>query len=102
MSAFVPENPPPTDDHGRWPERIHTLSQEWQHSTDKGQSARVLRELWVLVNAAVARYVRIHIQSYGHVDAEDVRDIASEKTVAYIRSLENGNRDLGALQTSQL
>lgn len=101
MSFVVPSAPNP-DDQARWPDRVLALSQAWQRSATDDQRRRILAELWTLVNAAVTRYVRLHSQSYGHVAAEDVRDIASEKAVAFIRSLENGARDLGELQSSQV
>ena len=102
MSSLAPETPSPGDEQRHWPERIHALSQEWKQSGSREHAAKVLRELWPLVNAAVARYVRLHCHSYGYVDAEDIRDIASDKSAAFIRSLENGQRDLADLKAPQL
>ena len=102
MSSPLPENHPTGDEQHRWPERIHALSGEWQQSPSPEKAAKILRELWPLVNAAVARYVRLHSRSYGHVDAEDVRDIAAEKSAAFIRSLENGGRNITDLKSAQL
>lgn len=100
--SLAPGTPPAPEDRSRWSDRIRTLSLDWRSSPTAEQRSRIVSELWVLVNTALARYVRLHSRSYGHVDPEDVRDIASEKTVAFLRNLESGTRDLGELQSSQM
>jgi RNA polymerase sigma factor (sigma-70 family) len=91
-----------SDSGSRWPDRIRSLSLAWRHAKAVDQRRRILAELLPLVNAAVARYVRLHGESVGRVNAEDVRDIASEKSVAFLRNLESGGRELADLHDAQI
>lgn len=47
-----------------------------------------MSELWLFLNTALTYYIRFHSTSYGHIDPEDARDIASEKAMVFLRSLE--------------
>lgn len=101
MSFVTPKAPLP-DDSSRWPERLRALALAWRGAGTEESRQKIASELWVLVNAAVARYVRFHIQAYGRIDPEDVRDIASEKSIAFLRNLSNGARDIRVINSSQL
>jgi RNA polymerase sigma factor (sigma-70 family) len=68
----------------RWPERLLELCRELGQTSGNSQQEHVLSALWLIANAAVSRYVRFHIQS-NQLDPEDVRDIASEKSFAFIQ-----------------
>ena len=87
---------------GPWSERTLLLCREWQAADTDEARNRILSELWVLINAVLARYVRIHSRSLGKVDTEEVRDIASEKAMAFVHNLRNGNRDADVLHASQM
>jgi len=100
--SFVAPNTPPPEDQARWPERLRTLSLAWRDAATEEARKRIASELWVLLNAALTRYIRLHTQSYGRLDPEDVRDIASEKSAAFLRNLSNGARDMREIDSSQL
>jgi RNA polymerase sigma factor (sigma-70 family) len=68
----------------RWPERLLQLCRDLRETTSIDQRNRVLGELWLLAYAAVSRYVRYHAQS-STVDPEDLKDIASEKALAFLQ-----------------
>ncbi|HET6349975.1 MAG TPA: sigma-70 family RNA polymerase sigma factor [Candidatus Krumholzibacteria bacterium] len=68
----------------RWPERLLELCRELVHASDAGQRDRVVAALWLIANAAVTRYVRFHTRT-NQLDPEDVKDIASEKSYAFIQ-----------------
>src|SRR4029079_6301416 len=53
---------------GPWSERTLSLCREWQAADTDEARNRILSELWVLINAVLARYVRIHSRSLGKVD----------------------------------
>lgn len=97
------QNPPlHTDGSGRWSARTLELCLEWQSATTDTDRNRVLAELWVLINAILSRYVRLHSKTLGMIDAEDVRDIASEKAMAFVHNLRNGGRDMGEMHVAQI
>lgn len=68
----------------RWPERLLQLCRDLRETTSVDARNRVLGELWLIAFAAVSRYVRYHAQS-GAVDPEDLKDIASEKAIAFLQ-----------------
>jgi DNA-directed RNA polymerase specialized sigma24 family protein len=68
----------------RWPERILELCRDLRETESVQQRNRVQGELWLLAFAAVSRYVRYHAQS-STVDPEDLKDIAAEKALAFLR-----------------
>src|SRR6185436_11163303 len=87
---------------GPWSERTLSLCREWQAADTDEARNRILSELWVLINAVLARYLRIHSRSLGKVDTEEVRDIASEKAMAFVHNLRSGNRDAYVLHAEQM
>ena len=68
----------------RWPERLLELCRELRETPSVDRRNRVQGELWLLAFAAVSRYVRYHAQS-STVDPEDLKDIASEKALAFLQ-----------------
>jgi DNA-directed RNA polymerase specialized sigma24 family protein len=68
----------------RWPERLLELCRDLRETSSVDRQNRVRGELWLLAFAAVSRYVRYHAQS-GTVDPEDLKDIASEKALAFLQ-----------------
>ncbi len=73
------------------------LCHGWRSAATLRERDRALAELWFLLNAALARYVRLHGRVYGSIDAEDARDVASEKAMAFLRALENATAETSAL-----
>jgi len=68
----------------RWPERLLELCRDLRETTSVDRRNRVLGELWVLAFAAVSRYLRYHAHT-SPVDPEDLKDIASEKALAFLQ-----------------
>lgn len=65
-----------------WPEKLLQLCHQLP-GCSLSERNQVLGDLWVLANLAISRYVRHHAQT-SHVDPEDVKDIASEKAMAFL------------------
>lgn len=86
----------------RWPDRTRALCLQWKAASTQRDRDRVLAELWVLVNTILVRYVRLHSRTLGTVDAEDVRDIASEKAMAFVHNLRSGVRDVDGMHAAQI
>lgn len=102
MSRHVQKSPQYLNDASRWPDRTRVLCLQWKSASTEADRDRVLAELWVLVNATLARYVRLHCRTLGTVDAEDVRDIASEKAMAFVHNLRSGVRDMADMHAAQI
>jgi DNA-directed RNA polymerase specialized sigma24 family protein len=81
---------------------VIALCQLWRSATGERDRDRALAELWPLLNLALTRYVRYHGQAYGRVDEEEVRDIGSEKAVAFFRALERQELHLDPLQPGRI
>jgi DNA-directed RNA polymerase specialized sigma24 family protein len=67
-----------------WPEKILQLCHQLPDVSSVTERNRVLGDLWVLANLAISRYVRYHAHT-SPVDPEDVKDIASEKAMAFLQ-----------------
>lgn len=74
----------------RWPARVLALASICGAAGDDEARQAALGDLWTLVHLGIARYVRSHAGRLGPVSAEDVRDIAADKTLALMRKLEAG------------
>jgi RNA polymerase sigma factor (sigma-70 family) len=72
-----------------WPGRITDLCTAWKAATTDRERKRILSELWLYLNMGLTYYVRTHGETYGHIDPEDARDIASEKAMVFLRGLES-------------
>ena len=83
-----------------WPERVIELGRSWM--TEPRARGESLARLWLLLNAALRKYLRIHAGRYGAVDWEDLQDIASEKSLEIIRKLDHGQWDPTASKPAQL
>lgn len=51
-----------------------------------GRRDAIIADVWLLVNTALCRYVRFNSRAT-HLDPEDVRDIASEKSLAFLKQV---------------
>jgi DNA-directed RNA polymerase specialized sigma24 family protein len=79
-----------------------SLCGEWHAAETDRQRSRVVAELWVVLNGALTRSVRVQCRSYGFVDQEDIKEIASEKSLAFLRNLAAGSRDIRKLTPGQV
>jgi len=102
MSIHVDNPSSQSDGSGPWSERTLALCRDWKTASSDEARNRILSELWVLINAMLARYVRFHCRTLGMVDAEEVRDIASEKAMAFVHNLRSGHRDAAVLHAAQM
>jgi DNA-directed RNA polymerase specialized sigma24 family protein len=86
----------------RWPARVVELFEGWRAGATPRERDRIRGELWLLVNAALARYVRLHGRTYGFIDTDEARDVASEKAMVFLRALENATPDASALDPARV
>jgi DNA-directed RNA polymerase specialized sigma24 family protein len=76
-----------------WPERVIELGSQW-HQVDKPSARdRILSEMWMLLNAAISRYLRVHRKRYEYGATEDLQDIASDKSLELLRKIDNHTWD---------
>jgi DNA-directed RNA polymerase specialized sigma24 family protein len=85
-----------------WPERVIELAAEWKRERGHAAGDRVLGELWQLVHAGLSRYLRMHGGSHARLTREDLRDIASEKSLELLRKLHDGTWDPCASSAGEL
>jgi len=85
-----------------WPERVIELATEWKRERGRAAGDPILGELWRLVHAALSRYVRQHGGSQARLTREDLRDIASEKSLELLRKLLDGTWDPTASSAGEL
>ena len=85
-----------------WPERVIELGVVWKGVRDRKVRDRALSELWLLLNAALVKYLRVHRERHGRIDEEDIRDIASEKSLELLRKLDQKQWDPTSSKPAQL
>ncbi|HEU4364270.1 MAG TPA: sigma-70 family RNA polymerase sigma factor [Candidatus Krumholzibacteria bacterium] len=78
------------------------LCESWLGAKTSRERNRILSELWLLVNTALTRYLRLHSRTYGFISSEDARDIASEKAMVFLRSLEGDGPDATEVQPARI
>ena len=74
----------------RWPERILELAARSNRSGGADGRERSVSEIWLLLNAALAKYVRLHAGRMGSLPVEDVREIVAEKALELMQKLGDG------------
>jgi len=84
-----------------WPERVMEIARAWKDSPPEAHRTLV-SELWLLLNAALAQSLRQHSKRFGPVDSEDLRDIASQKSLDLLCSLDQEKWDPAATSAAQL
>lgn len=90
------------DTPARWPARLLELAGACREAADPAARAAALAELWMLLHLGLARYVRVHAARLGRLAPEDVRDIASDKSLELVQKLEAGEWDPTAAGPAQL
>lgn len=96
--VYPAENPTPD---ARWPERLIELCDEFRGTPAHDRRDTILADVWLLANAALCRYLRFHSRSYS-VDPEDIGDIASEKSLAFVSRVLDGGDGFVAQGPAQL
>ena len=86
----------------RWPARVLELAGACREAGDAAVRDAALAELWTLLHLGLARYVRVHAARRGRLAPEDVRDIASDKSLELVQKLEAGEWDPTAAGPAQL
>lgn len=78
----------------RWPLRLRELGDVLR--SDRGDAIRraALEEAWLLLHAALHRFLRHHAARFGSVHLEDLQDLCSEKSLELVRRIESGQWDL--------
>ena len=94
--------PEPAAESARWPARVIALASMCGAAQEAESRRAALGDLWTLVHLGLARYVRFHAGRLGPVSAEDVRDIAADKTLALMRKLEAGEWSPAGCDAGQL
>ena len=84
-------DPSPIEDISgwKWPGRLTELCDSWKRATTDRERNRLVSEMWLLLNVGLTYYVRAHGETYGRIDPEDARDIASEKAMVFLRRLDS-------------
>jgi DNA-directed RNA polymerase specialized sigma24 family protein len=80
----------------RWPGRLRALAAQWRAAEDGTRREAILAEFWRLLNLALHRHVRAQARRFGGLSSEDVVDIAADKAVDLLGSLEAGRWDPAA------
>lgn len=80
-------------DTATWPERVIALAHQWQADQSPAAREPILSELWLLLNAAILKYLRIHGRRYTSASHEDIQDLASDKTLDLLRRLDHQQWD---------
>ena len=72
-----------------WPERVIELCRDFPGRESAVARERIVGELWVLLHAAIMKYLRIHGRRFASASAEDLQDIASDKALDLLRRLDH-------------
>jgi len=102
MVVGVASIQPQADVATGWPERLGRAALAHAIATDAAARDAALGELWVLMGAALLRYVRAHARPYGRLVEDDLRDIAADKALALYQQIQAGTWRPGELPPPQL
>jgi RNA polymerase sigma factor (sigma-70 family) len=85
--------PPPAaepDRLPRWPARLQELCARLPHPGTCAPPPPLRSEIWLLLHAALSGYLHRHAIRLGGVPAEDLEDLAAEKSLDLLRRCEQG------------
>lgn len=85
-----------------WPDRLIALCREQRAAADEVRQRGIRADMCLLVDMAMTAYIHRYLRSHGHLEREEIRDIASDKTLAVLRSLDTGTFDPVALTPAQV
>jgi len=86
----------------QWPMRLLELYDEIQNSPNESIRSGPLGEAWLLLNSSILRYLQIHATRLGSVPAEDLEDIASQKSLEIVRRIDNGRWEISERSRSKV
>lgn len=82
-------------DAPRWPDHLKTLVGEIRRVGDDSVRSDLLGKIWLILNASISEYLRIHGTRLGKIPLEDAEDIAAQKSLEILRRI-----DLGTWETA--
>lgn len=92
----------PVEAPPRWPQRILDLAGVWRSARGADERERLFGELWTIVHFVLQRYARDAAHRFGPLDAEELRDIAADKSLELLGRLETGSWNPGASSPPEL
>jgi RNA polymerase sigma factor (sigma-70 family) len=82
---MIPSSPRPN-----WPQKLRKLHADLISNPDAADAGSIRGELWVILNAAMRRYLRLHARRMTRLGRADLEDLASEKSLDLLRGLASG------------
>ncbi|MFH1573559.1 MAG: sigma-70 family RNA polymerase sigma factor [Acidobacteriota bacterium] len=79
------QEPMPLDLH--WAGRLRDLCHQLRLCGDDRAKKRVCGDIWLLLNAALSRCLRYHSSRLGPLSPDDIKDIASEKSLELLNRI---------------
>jgi RNA polymerase sigma factor (sigma-70 family) len=86
----------------RWAASLHDLIQQMRFHPDCADQQGIRRKTWLVIAFSVARYLRYHAPRVGRFSQEDLEDIASQKSLELIHSLDTRKGSLSALAPDEI
>jgi RNA polymerase sigma factor (sigma-70 family) len=77
-----------------WAGEIARLCRNLPPATRLDEPMALLERLWLVVNLAVRRYLRIHSARFASVRPEDIEDLSSQKTLELLEKIVSRSWDL--------
>jgi RNA polymerase sigma factor (sigma-70 family) len=77
-----------------WPRQLRELHSEFILSGGGADSGRLRGELWLILNAALRRFLRLHARRFHGLSRADLEDLASEKSLDLLRRLDSGTWEI--------
>jgi RNA polymerase sigma factor (sigma-70 family) len=82
---MIPSSPKP-----QWPQQLRKLHLDLISDPGPADPGRVRGELWLILNAAIRRYLKLHARRFTRLPRADLDDLASEKSLDLLRNLDTG------------
>ena len=85
-----------------WPERIVDLAIVRKSSADPEERDGALSETWVIINAALVRYARLHARPSQGLSEQDLAEVASVKALDLFARMTRGSWDPSSSSPGQI
>ncbi len=85
-----------------WATEIARLCRQLPSSPREPDSTELLGQLWLVVNLAMRRYLRIHGSRFAAIPEEDLQDLGSQKTLELLERIVSHSWDLSNRTTSEI
>jgi RNA polymerase sigma factor (sigma-70 family) len=95
-SSQEPEAGPP------WASHLGRLCRELPLARTETESDRIRSEIWLLLNTALRKYLRMHAQRRGAIPREEEEDLASERSLDLLRRIVSGLWEPATLPPAQI